>query len=218
MTDKERLEELRQYSGLTWKELATKVGVNPQTFTDIRGGRHGISKGLANKIMEAFPELRQEWIVFGKGPMTKQESSRNIPLYEMTGGSSEAIDANRCPDFINVGSCFPRAEMAIRNTGDAMVEYPNGCILILRRVCDVNMLVPGSNYVVETREFTLPKRLQTGSAENRIRLYSTNTATHPDGKLIHEPFEIPMDSVMRIFAIIGYIYTQSNEITSTSQP
>lgn len=216
MTDKERLEELRQYSGLSWKDLASKVGTNPQTFTDIRGGRHGISKGLSVKILNAYPDLRQEWVVFGTGPMTKQESSRNIPLYETAGGSSDALAAGNCAGCINVGSCFPKAEMALRNASNAMTEYPVGSILILKRVGDVNMLVPGSNYVVETAEFVLPKRLQTGSTDNSIRLYSTNTATYPDGNLIYEPFEVPLEAVTRIFSIIGYIYTHSNEITATT--
>lgn len=214
MTDKERLEELRQYSGMTWKELAEKIGTAPQTFTDIRGGRHGISKGLASKIQSAFPDLRQEWVVFGKGPMTKQEQSRNIPLFESTNTDGGAFDESRAIGCINVGSCFPRAELAMRNTSDCMSEYPNGCILILRRVSDVNILVPGGNYVVETKEFALPKRMQKGSKENYIALYSTNESKYPDGKLIYEPFEIPMDSVMRIFSIIGYIFTQATEITA----
>lgn len=218
MTDKERLEELRQYSGMTWKELAEKIGTAPQTFTDIRGGRHGISKGIANKILTVFPDLRQEWVVFGKGPMTKQESQRNIPLFESTTASDGgSLDNSRAIGCINVGSCFPRAELAMRNTSDCMIEYPNGCILVLRRVCDINMLVPGGNYVVETKEFALPKRIQRGSKESHIALYSTNQEKYPDGRLIYEPFEIPMDSVMRVFSIIGYIFTQATEIT-TVQP
>ena len=67
MTDGEKLIEIQQMTGLTWKDLADKVGIaSAQTFTDIRGGRHGISMKLANKIIEAFPEIRKEWLRVGR--------------------------------------------------------------------------------------------------------------------------------------------------------
>lgn len=212
MSDKERIEEIQRLSGLNWKELAIKVGLTtPQTFTDIRSGRHGISKGLAAKMLMAFPDIRQEWLVFGTGPMTKHESARNIPLYE----ASEAVgvfNEDNVKGGVNVGSCFPQAEMAMRYLGDSMSEYPHGSILILRRVGDAKLLVPGNDYVVETKEFCVVKRLQKGKDDNHISLYSTNTAKYPDGKPIYEPFEVPMEAISRVFSIIGYIYTQAIEI------
>ena len=65
---------------------------------------------------------------------------------------------------------------------------------------------------METNEFCIVKRVQKGADNAHIALYSSNVATYPDGKLIYEPFEIPIDSVRRIFSVIGYIYTQANDI------
>lgn len=216
MSDKERVEELQRYSGLNWKELAHKLGMNtPQTFTDIRGGRHGISKGLASKILAAFPDLRQEWLVFGEGPMTKKDAANEIPLFDLSPNNPDALaDANR-KGSVDLGACFPKAEMAMRYTGEGMTEYPDGCVLILRRVRDVNLLVPGTDYVVETREFCVVKRLQKGHDGNHIALYSTNPATYPDGKPVYEPFEVPLEAVTRVFGIMGYIFTLSSDITPT---
>lgn len=211
MTDGEKLQAIQQMTGLSWKELASKIGIaSAQTFTDIRSGRHGISLKLANKIIEVYPEIRREWLMFESGPMKQEEISGMVALY----GSTEDFGANTIGgnDTINVGSCFPKAEIAVRNTSDSMTEYPVGCILVMKRVMDMNLLMPGNNYLIETNEFVTVKRLQKGKDEAHIALYSSNGATYPDGKLIYEPFEIPMDSVKRMFYILGYIYPQANDI------
>ncbi len=134
-----------------------------------------------------------------------------IAMYESAEELSAAQDG-KCNEAINVGSCFPKAEVAMRNTSDSMTEYPIGCILVLKRVVDTQLLIPGNNYLVETNEFCIVKRVQKGADNAHIALYSSNVATYPDGKLIYEPFEIPIDSVRRIFSVIGYIYTQANDI------
>ncbi len=210
MTDGEKLEQIQQMTGLSWKEMAAKVGIaSAQSFTDIRSGRHGISMKLANRIIDAFPNIRREWLMFESGPMTKDEAVGMIALYSSTESMATAKGGD---DIINVGSLFPKAEAAVRNASDSMIEYPNGCILVLRRVTDTNLLIPGNNYLVETEEFSIVKRVQKGKDEAHIALYSSNTATYPDGKPIYEPFEIPIDSVRRIFTVLGYIYTQTSDI------
>lgn len=214
MTDGEKIEEIQRHLNLTWKEMARKVGLaSAQTFTDIRSGKHGISMKLGNRIVEAFPDIRREWVMFGQGAMLKQNEERGIKFYDTASSDGNAIfDENRFAGTIDVGSCFPNAEIAVRNNSDSMTEYPIGCIIVLRRVCDVNLLIPGSNYLVETDEFSVVKRYQKGKDDAHIALYSSNTAKYPDGRLVYEPFEIPMDSVKRIFSILGYIYTQTTDI------
>lgn len=197
MTDGEKLQEIQKITGLSWKDLASKIGIaSAQSFTDIRSGRHGISLKLANKIIEAFPQIRREWLVFESGPMTKEEAAGMIELYN----SPEELNNNKGTlDAINVGSCFPKAEIAMRNMNDSMVEYPIGCILVMKRVMDMKLLMPGNNYLVETKEFTIVKRLQKGKDDAHIALYSSNVSTYPDGRMIYEPFEIPIESIKRMF-------------------
>lgn len=213
MTDGEKLQALQHMTGLSWRELAEKVGIaSAQTFTDIRSGRHGISLKLANKIISAFPQVRREWLMFESGPMTIDEPAGVVALYNNVEELSGSVLSGLSSEAINVGSCFPKAELAIRNTSESMTEYPVGSILILKRVMDVKLLIPGNNYLVETNEFSVVKRLQKGKDDNYIALYSTNDAKYPDGRLVYEPFEIPMDSVNRVFNVLGYIYTQSSDI------
>lgn len=214
MTEGEKIEKIRQFTGLQWKELAAKIGLaSGQTFTDIRNGRHGISMKLANRIIDAFPEIRREWLIFGSGPMTHKDVAGMTALLNSAEDLGTTMTDDKCSsESINVGSCFPKAEIAVRNTSDSMVEYPVGCILVMKRVMDMKLLIPGNNYLIVTDEFVTVKRLQKGKDEAHIALYSSNCVTYPDGKLIYEPFEIPMDSVKRMFYILGYIYPQANDI------
>ena len=209
MTDGDKLQAIQKHTGMTWKDLAATIGIaSPQTFVDIRSGRHGISTKLANKIITAFPNIRKEWIMFESGPMTVQEAQGMVAMFETT----DDLGTGNRKDIINVGSCFPKADAAIRNTSEDMIEYPVGSVLVLRRVVDSNLLMPGRNYFIETEEFSTVKRIQKGKDDAHIALYSSNTSTYPDGKQIYEPFEIPVDSIRRIFSILGYIYTQATDI------
>lgn len=212
MTDGQRIEEVQRRSGLMWKELATELGLaSPQTFTDIRNGRHGISTKLANRIAERFPGINKQWLVFGEGPITNDEMAVAVPLYKGVSAGATAPLATPI-GAVSFGTCFPQAELALEVTDDSMREYPHGCIVVLKEVSDKSLLMPGKDYVIETREFTAVKRVQRGDREGTITLYSTSEVKYPDGRLVFEPFTISLDSIQRVFSVLGYIYSQTAPI------
>lgn len=70
MTDSERIEELVKYSGLNIKRLAEEIGLKTvQTLYDIRNGKHGISKDVANKIKGKYLNINFNWLLTGEGEM-----------------------------------------------------------------------------------------------------------------------------------------------------
>lgn len=145
-------------------------------------------------------------------------TERMIPFYdaETSGGYSGLVASSseqaNLKGYIQAGGWFDSKETAaIRHIGDSMVEYPSGCVLAVREVLDRRLLVPGRNYVIETTEFRVTKRYQRGSSPDTIALYSTNTETYPDGRLVHEPFEVPVDEIRRIYRVLGYIVNESGE-------
>lgn len=152
-----------------------------------------------------------------KFQLDSKQTDRLIPFYdvETTGGYSGTVSASDSGDmvgYIQPGGWFDGHETAaIRHVGDSMTEYPNGCILAVREVLDRHLLVPGRNYVIETSEYRVTKRLQRGHSSDTIMLYSTNTDKYEDGRLIHEPFEISLTDVRRIFSVLGYIVNQAGE-------
>lgn len=67
-------------------------------------------------------------------------------------------------------------------------------------------IVWGRNYVVETDEIRVTKRLQIcPDDKNCVMAYSTNTSTYPDGTLIHQPFKIHKEDIRQVFLVLGSI-------------
>jgi hypothetical protein len=135
-----------------------------------------------------------------------------IPFYDdvvSIGGTNEIaanMDGISNPaEYIDTGDWFREATAAIRHYGDSMTEYPPGCILALREVKERDLIVWGKDYVIETSEYRITKRVQRGDSNEYIKAYSSNTETYPDGKLIHEPQDIAWKYIHRIFLVLGYV-------------
>ncbi|GIZ15764.1 hypothetical protein [Capnocytophaga catalasegens] len=108
--------------------------------------------------------------------------------------------------YIEAGGWFPNITAAIYHYGESMKEYPNGCLLAIQEVFNKRTILWGNNYVIETDEMRITKRLQTCPEDkNCVMAYSSNTETYPDGRLIHEPITIYKEDIKRLFLVMGII-------------
>ncbi len=82
MTPAERINEVLRYAKTNVKALSERLGyARPQGLYDVAAGRtKNISQDLARKIVTAFPEISQAWLLSGEGemlwappPMAKQD-------------------------------------------------------------------------------------------------------------------------------------------------
>ena len=233
------IEKVLSYLRMKPTPFAKSIGVHPTQIFDIKSGKiKSISPAVAEKILAVYPFFSKLWLLTGEGEMLNpnvpepkgtEEKSENdvviekgnkervIPFYdvETTGGYNGIVSSSEegaLTGYIQPGGWFDgRETAAIRHVGDSMTEYPNGCVLAVREVKDKHLLVPGRNYVIETREYRVTKRVQHGSRENTIMLYSSNSEKYDDGRLIHEPFEVNLEDVLHIYSVLGYIVNQSGE-------
>ena len=231
------LEQLQSHFdsiGLTQNEIAEQLGVSKAYVNALFAGRKEFGKKQA-AIWENHFGLSKSWLLTGEGEMLKNSDvqskieteskpkdisdrdERLIPFYdvETTGGYNGLVSSSEegaLSGYIQPGGWFDgRETAAIRHVGDSMNEYPNGCVLAVREVKEKHLLVPGRNYVIETREYRVTKRVQRGSRDNTIMLYSSNEDKYDDGRLIHEPFEVDLEDVLHIYSVLGYIVNQSGE-------
>ncbi len=224
-----RIELIMQKYGLNQAEFARQIGVRQPNLSAILKGDRTCGEGIVNKVALSF-DINKDWLLTGEGNMLRandqekqveqnqDESSRLIPFYdaETTGGytgrvASSNVEA-QLKGYIQPGGWFDGKETAaIRHVGDSMVEYPDGCVLAVREVNERRLLVPGRNYVIETDEYRVTKRVQRGSSANTIALYSSNEDKYDDGRLVHEPFEVALEDIRRIYSVLGYIVNQSGE-------
>ncbi len=203
MTDLE-LKELRKKLGLTQAEMAKLVGVDVKTIQNWEYGKPipRTKDGILRNIQEGKVSNSQDGA---------PGSNKRIPLYDTVatiGGVNEmaaAVNGVAAPtSTIDAGDWFRDATAAIKHYGESMIEYPPGCTLVIKEVLNRDLIVPGCNYVIETSEYRVTKRLQLGD-DNTFRAYSTNTETYADGKLVHEPFNIPKVEIRRMFLVLGYV-------------
>ena len=136
-------------------------------------------------------------------------NKKRIPLYDdaTIGGVNEQAaivdDSARPTEWIDAGDWFPTATAAIHHYGDSMVEYPSGCILALKRVNDPTLLISGENYVIETDEYRITKKILDDG--DYIIAYSSNMETYPDGRQIHSPIRIPKESIRHMDLVLGCV-------------
>ena len=74
--DTDKIIALHSYSGMSLKRLAEECGLGtPQTLYDIKNGKHGISRDVANKIRARFPAISLSWLLAGEGDMLSDGKS-----------------------------------------------------------------------------------------------------------------------------------------------
>ena len=223
---KERLIEFLAYLGMGQTKFEEKVGLSRGFVNTLKDN---LTLKTLTKIETAYPELNTDWLKTGEGEMLKEEKSgvqfygpenaptgkRLIPLYDdgattiggnLKRGRSANMQSNSHPtEWIDPGDWFKNVTAAIRHYEDSMIEYPSGCVLALREVQDKMLLIPGKDYVIETTENRVTKKIQLGADDTYIRCHSTNTETYPDGTLVHQPFNIRFDNILKIFEVLGYV-------------
>ena len=198
------IKKFREKNSLTQSQLAEITGVSVSAVRSWEQNQRNITQG-AIKLIEAFKAKEKDM-------PEEHRPGKLIPFYDdvsSIGGNSE-ITANmggvtEPADYIDTGDWFKDATAAIRHYGESMVEYPTGCILALKEVDDRELIIPGRDYMVETSEYRVTKRIQKGKDADHVTAYSTNPDTYGDGRLIHEPFDIPWRAILRISLVLGYV-------------
>ena len=67
MSDKERIESIIKTLGLTARQFAAEIHVQPGTISNMMSGRNNPSLDVMKRIMDRYPTLNPEWLIAGKG-------------------------------------------------------------------------------------------------------------------------------------------------------
>ena len=62
-----RLDKILDFYGLTASALAAEINFNRSTISHLVSGRNKPSLEFVMKLLQKFPELEMDWLVFGKG-------------------------------------------------------------------------------------------------------------------------------------------------------
>lgn len=65
----ERVSQLRSKLGLTLKDFGGKIGMSAGGLADVERGRNPVQERHIKLILAAFPQVSEEWLRDGTGPM-----------------------------------------------------------------------------------------------------------------------------------------------------
>lgn len=172
MTDSERLIMISKYAGVSLNKLAKEIGITtPQTFYDIKAGKHGISKDLAEKIQARYLNISMAWLLTGEGEMLLSESevveieaddsdktSTSIPVVSDEVLSKRGVDIKKYIEsngaelrYIDPSTLFSGAELMIEMVKDCMApDIMPGDKVILQFLPDGAKLQSGGMYFINS--------------------------------------------------------------------
>lgn len=205
MAVKDRISQFCKYKGLSIRQFEIQCKMSNGYVSSMRSGL-GIKK-LEN-VLNAFPELSREWLLYGEGDMLKgkiqtfdlkangEKNIQRVPFFELeaTAGFS-SLYGDICPaaaDYISIPN-LPPVDGAIYARGDSMSPLiASGDIVIFKKV----ELLPDNimwghiyivSYTIDGDDYTVLKYIRHSQKKGYIRLESFNSR--------FDPQEIPASAV-----------------------
>lgn len=103
MTDSERIRALKEFLGKSYNRIAEECGLkNVQTLYDIKNGKHGISKDVADLITGKYLNISKSWLLAGEGEMLRQSTNEGDRNINNVSHGSAATLGNQSPVYKDV--------------------------------------------------------------------------------------------------------------------
>ncbi|MBQ7820357.1 MAG: hypothetical protein IJ341_11745 [Bacteroidales bacterium] len=212
MTDSERIVALKNFTGLNFSKLAKEIGLNTvQTLYDIKNGKHGISKEVADKIQGKYLNINIEWLLTGKGEMFISEGKlvNKISTIPLVDGAAIAGEGNYNFGFdqkdikeLYVIPQFSGADFMIEITGDSMEPtYKRGDIVACSIIKELTFIQWNRCHIITTEQRgSLCKRLMPSDKKDHIQIISDNPA--------YPPVDVPMSDIKGVALVVGLVRSE----------
>ncbi len=193
-------------------------------FEKTCGLSNGYIKGVVDKpsnekletILEKYPDLNKDYILYGEEPMLKSEinqmvqinenySAKGQPYYNvdfMGGFDLMTNDQTTVPaGYVNLPAINDSDVLWVNVTGHSMEPAINhGDIIAIKELQDWRTYLPkGEIYGIVTKnELRTVKIVRKGSDDQHIKLVPVNISEYDEE-------EIPLSSIMKVFVVLANI-------------
>lgn len=239
----ERIKILMSELGENQNSFSKKIGVTPSTIATAFERNKGVNTDLIQKIINVFTNISLEWLLTGRGEPIKKNAENNnnsisvisqtkserklIPYFDAVAEAGSLSVANMegisyPAEMVDAGDFFQDATAIMQVHGESMFpDYKPGSLVALKEVYNKRLIIYGEDYVIETTEYRVIKKIQQSEDKTCWLACSTNTEIWEQGqlkgRLIHEPFDVPIDEVRRLYLVLGEIYRKhSNRIIQSN--
>ncbi len=169
----ERLEAVIHWADMSTNYFARHIGLpRGENLYQIRKGNNGISKDVARRVVERFPEINEMWLLTGSGEMFVPTELRGtqIPLYRVDVERSVGQAMQLSPDEHLLLPIIGDCDMAMFYLSEAMrPRIPSGSVVFLKQI-DPNDIIPGKDYVVISGNTALLRTIRTTEESSEWRL------------------------------------------------
>ena len=180
LTEWQRLEQIIKWVGMSVNSFGREIGLaRSENLYQIKRGNNGISRDLADMICKRYPQISKAWVLAGEGDMfldPMEISALRLPYFE-----ADVEKYVLAPDsYVRAGELrlpmFAGCDFAAVYCGRAMGdEVPTGSVVVMRRVVDMEELVPGSDCLVVCDKRVLFRRLRASDSSEVLRLEAPDT-------------------------------------------
>lgn len=206
-TVKSRLIRLLKEKRMSQTEFARLLGVSP---TYIGAMRKSIPEIRLKKVLEIFPDLNRDWLMFGEGEMLIEEEEDTqvltdgyvvplLPVKAFAGNLQHWATGVELRDCEKVVSPVKGVDLAIRISGNSMEpEFQNGAILFIKRINERAFIPWGNPMVIDSENGVLVKAVYPADSDDEeeyIEARSFNPA--------YPPFKIPVESIYSLYRILS---------------
>lgn len=205
----ERFDKYMKTKGLNDNKVTNSLGLSIGTLGKSRKENRDLSERNIEKILNFYTDLNRTWLLTGEGSMFTTEPSlagfnemefTRVPLLPISaqGGSlNDFVVSVSLQDCEKIISPINGADIAITISGDSMAdEYPNGSIVLAKRINERAFIDWGKVYVLDTCNGVVVKTLTPSEKEDCIRCVSIN----PDP--IYAPFEIALNDIYGVYRVM----------------
>lgn len=201
---RERVQQLIHREGISQLEFANRVGRQQSNVSQILTGQRHIPRDFAAQIIQAFPKVRKDWLIFGDGTMYEGEDKLSDVLHadtrprlpkSLSGGHlTDYYDGEKrylCQeqDIVTQFSDY-NFSMILKDT-HMSPKYDRGDELFFKKVTIIEW---GKDYILDT--FEGPKFGKLYDSDESYVCASYNTDEFPD-------YLVPKDKVFGFYKLVG---------------
>lgn len=206
-TFKSRLQHFLKEENISASEFSRKMGLSPAYIASMR---KAMPTEKIEKLIEVFPQLNRDWLMYGEGEMYRDMEGKEINPHRLDRHLVPLIPtqaaAGSFPMFaegVSIHDCqriycpVDGADLAITVKGNSMEpEIHTGTILFIKRINDRAFIPWGTPLVLDTENGSVVKMIfPSQKSQDSVEARSYN----PD----YPPYDIPLESIYGMYRILG---------------
>ena len=179
----QRIEAVIKWANMSTNYFARHIGLpRGENLYQIKRGNNGISRDVARRIVENFPQIDKLWLLTGDGQMFVDEPPRGvqIPFYNTDVEQGIADLEHLEADGDLVVPATMACDLAMVYSGRAMGQsVPPGTVVFLKNI-DRDEIIPGQEYVIISRKIVTLRIVRAADSGAQLRLVAGDRKNYDD--------------------------------------